>query len=254
VVARVALGGALLGDDRLTEALAVLDEAWTSPAVAVLPAFSRAEVAGLLAWCLVRSGRSERARRLLRSTAAERAALEAELGNAAAAAVALAHAATALLDQQDGDLRSARQRSARAAELVAVQAHPGVAVLVLLAAAEIALACGEARAALALLDQAREVGRDTPTSTGPVRRVEELLAVAGRQAADRAAAVLSEPLTDREVAVLRALRGPLSRREIGAELHLSVNTVKGYTAALYRKLGAGSRTEAVARGRELGLC
>jgi DNA-binding NarL/FixJ family response regulator len=54
--------------------------------------------------------------------------------------------------------------------------------------------------------------------------------------------------------VLRALRGPLSRREIGAQLYLSINTVKGYTASLYRKLGVASRAEAVARGRELGLC
>ena len=43
------------------------------------------------------------------------------------------------------------------------------------------------------------------------------------------------------------------RREIGAELYLSVNTVKGYTKSLYRKLGVVSRAEAVHRGHELGL-
>jgi LuxR family maltose regulon positive regulatory protein len=53
--------------------------------------------------------------------------------------------------------------------------------------------------------------------------------------------------------VLRLLRGPLSRREIAAELHLSVNTVKGYTAAVYRKLGVDSRVDAIARAAELGL-
>lgn len=47
-------------------------------------------------------------------------------------------------------------------------------------------------------------------------------------------------MTDRELSLLRALQGPLSQREIGAELYLSVNTVKGYTKSLYRKLGAAS--------------
>jgi LuxR family maltose regulon positive regulatory protein len=254
VVARVALGGALLADERPAAALEVLDAAWSAPATAELPAFSRCEVAGLLSWCLVDAGEDDRAHRLLRATEPERAALETQLGDAAAAAVALATAARARLDQRDGDLSAARRQSARAARLVGVQAHPAVAVLVLVAAAEIALATGEPRAALALLDQAREVRRDSPAADAPGRRIEPLTARAGRQAAERAAAVLHEPLTDRELSVLRALRGPASRREIGAQLHLSVNTVKGYTAGLYRKLGVASRSEAVARGRELGLC
>jgi LuxR family maltose regulon positive regulatory protein len=254
VVARVALGGALFADDRPEEARAALEAAWSAPAIGVLPAFSRCEVAGLLAWCLVRGGDRERAHRVLHATAAESAALETELGDAAAGAVALAHAARALLDQQDGDLPAARRRSARAARLVAVRAHPAVAVHVLLAAAEIALAGGEGAAALALLDQARELEREAPAAAAAARRIDELAVRAGRQAADRVTATLAEPLTDRELSVLRALRGPLSRREIGAQLYLSVNTVKGYTASLYRKLGVASRTEAVTRGRELGLC
>ena len=44
-----------------------------------------------------------------------------------------------------------------------------------------------------------------------------------------------------------------TQREIGDQLFLSVNTVKGYTKSLYRKLGASSRQEAVARARSLGL-
>ena len=59
---------------------------------------------------------------------------------------------------------------------------------------------------------------------------------------------LLENLTDRELAILRALRGPLSAREIGNELHLSINTVKGYTKSLYRKLGVVTRVQAVHRG------
>lgn len=61
------------------------------------------------------------------------------------------------------------------------------------------------------------------------------------------------PPTTRGHARRSALQGPLNQREIGAELYLSVNTIKGYTKSLYNKLGAASRAEAVERGRELGL-
>ena len=71
--------------------------------------------------------------------------------------------------------------------------------------------------------------------------------------AARRAGALVEALTERELSVLRALHGPLSQRQIGAELYLSLNTVKGYTKNLYRKLGVTSRVEAVERGRALGL-
>lgn len=56
-----------------------------------------------------------------------------------------------------------------------------------------------------------------------------------------------------ELAVLRGLADGLSRREIGAQLYISLNTVKSHTRELYRKLGAASQTEAVARAEALGL-
>ena len=56
-----------------------------------------------------------------------------------------------------------------------------------------------------------------------------------------------------ELAVLRCLATGLSRREIGAELYISLNTVKTHTRELYRKLGASSRADAVARAEALGL-
>jgi LuxR family maltose regulon positive regulatory protein len=63
----------------------------------------------------------------------------------------------------------------------------------------------------------------------------------------------AQPLTEREEAVLRMLRGALSLREIGQELFLSANTIKTHTRAIYRKLGATTRAEAVERGYEAGL-
>ena len=62
-----------------------------------------------------------------------------------------------------------------------------------------------------------------------------------------------DPLTDRELAVLRLLRGTLSLREIGHELHLSQNTIKTHAQAIYRKLGVSTRPDAVEKGRETGL-
>jgi LuxR family maltose regulon positive regulatory protein len=62
---------------------------------------------------------------------------------------------------------------------------------------------------------------------------------------------LVDPLTERERTVLRYLASALSNSEIAAELYVSVSTVKTHERALYRKLGAGGRREAVRRARLL---
>jgi LuxR family maltose regulon positive regulatory protein len=64
--------------------------------------------------------------------------------------------------------------------------------------------------------------------------------------------VIEDP-SPAERAVLLGLAAGLSRREIGAELYISLNTVKSHTRELYRKLGASSQEEAVARAEALGL-
>jgi LuxR family maltose regulon positive regulatory protein len=64
---------------------------------------------------------------------------------------------------------------------------------------------------------------------------------------------LDEPLSDRELAVLRFLPTNLSAGEIGSELFLSVHTVKTHMRKLYAKLDVHTRAEAVQRGRALGL-
>jgi LuxR family maltose regulon positive regulatory protein len=78
--------------------------------------------------------------------------------------------------------------------------------------------------------------------------------VAGIEPAGHAAApALSEPLTDRELAVLRFLPTNLSAPEIASELILSVHTVKTHMRKLYAKLDVHTRAEAVQAGRALGL-
>jgi LuxR family maltose regulon positive regulatory protein len=64
---------------------------------------------------------------------------------------------------------------------------------------------------------------------------------------------LPDSLTEREEAVLRLLRGPLSVPEIGRELHLSPNTIKTHMRAIYRKLGVGTRHDAIKQARLMGL-
>jgi DNA-binding NarL/FixJ family response regulator len=64
---------------------------------------------------------------------------------------------------------------------------------------------------------------------------------------------LVEPLTPRELEVLHLIAGGRTNKQIAGELILSVGTVKYYTSHIYGKLGVASRTQAVARARELGM-
>jgi len=64
---------------------------------------------------------------------------------------------------------------------------------------------------------------------------------------------VADPLTDRELVVLRLLRGSLPLREIAGELDVSANTVKTHARAIYRKLAVSTRQGAVTRGHELGI-
>ena len=64
---------------------------------------------------------------------------------------------------------------------------------------------------------------------------------------------LIEPLSQRELEVLRLIARGLSNREISGRLFLALSTVKGHTRIIFDKLQVQRRTEAVARARELGL-
>ena len=60
-------------------------------------------------------------------------------------------------------------------------------------------------------------------------------------------------LSEREREVLEAIAVGQTNREIAAQLYLSPHTVKEHTSALYRKLGARNRAEAVQRAQRIGL-
>jgi LuxR family transcriptional regulator, maltose regulon positive regulatory protein len=116
---------------------------------------------------------------------------------------------------------------------------------------EVRRRCRRPPGAAALLDEAGELVQqltDPGVLPALVDRAQRSLRTAPRRQGQIAA-----PLTVRELAVLRLLPTQLSTREIGRELSVSVNTVRSQIQAIYRKLQASTRAEAVAHARELGL-
>ena len=89
-------------------------------------------------------------------------------------------------------------------------------------------------------------------ATSQRRYVEDLLAATRRllpPTRSDGASELVEPLSPREVNVLRYLCSQLTYREIAAALYVSVNTLKSHVRSIYRKLAVTSRADAVTCGR-----
>ncbi|HEV8277329.1 MAG TPA: LuxR C-terminal-related transcriptional regulator [Streptosporangiaceae bacterium] len=166
--------------------------------------------------------------------------------------VAVAHLAAGALLAAQGKLHEARAELEHALRLrrrvPGISPWPTLETLLLLA--EVLLELGDHGAA-DLLAEAQELLTSLPDGAdvqlARVRRLRQGLAGLSH-------AALLEPLTEREATVLRLLRGTLSLREIGQELHLSPNTVKTHTRVIYRKLGVSSRGQAVEQGRQAGIC
>jgi DNA-binding NarL/FixJ family response regulator len=89
-----------------------------------------------------------------------------------------------------------------------------------------------------------------------VRDGEQVVALDGR--ADRPVGTVDWPgraegLTERESEVLSLICQGLSNQEVAQALYLSINSVKTYIRLLYRKIGAGSRSQAVIWGMRHGF-
>jgi LuxR family maltose regulon positive regulatory protein len=84
--------------------------------------------------------------------------------------------------------------------------------------------------------------------------VGEAQALRDRLASERgSSAPGASSLTAAELRLLPMLSTHLSFGEIAAEMFLSRHTISSQAMSIYRKLGAASRSQAVARSRELGL-
>lgn len=101
-----------------------------------------------------------------------------------------------------------------------------------------------------LLSEASGQGRMTPYISALLAAFESECAV---PKATQTVRPLIEPLTPRELTVLRLIAKGLSNQEISEQLFLALSTVKGYNQHIFGKLQVQRRTEAIARARELGL-
>jgi LuxR family maltose regulon positive regulatory protein len=101
--------------------------------------------------------------------------------------------------------------------------------------------------------EAQQRGRPEPVGRIPAPYLRKLLAASERDAPGAAspAAGLPEPLSERELEVLQLIAAGKTNRRIASELFVSVGTVKTHINNVYRKLDAHSRTQALARAREL---
>jgi LuxR family maltose regulon positive regulatory protein len=140
----------------------------------------------------------------------------------------------ALARQREGDTAGAMAALSRALELgeperyVRIFTGEGPAMALLLTEA--------VRRGVSPLYAARLTDSTGPLPAGPTRRD-----------------ALVDPLSDRELDVLRLLASELSGPDIARHLVVSLNTVRTHTKNIYAKLGVGSRREAVRRADELGL-
>jgi len=69
----------------------------------------------------------------------------------------------------------------------------------------------------------------------------------------RPAPVLADPLSEREISVLKLLASGCSNKEIGGRLNITEGTVKNHMTNVLGKLGVLDRTQAALKARELGL-
>ena len=206
-------------------------------------------ILGLLALVDAEQGRNDSAERSAREAIGfgrQRFQADSWSTSLAHLGLALACLATGRLDRAErAALRGERLR--RSPQPTVGHAH---ALLVLaqvrVARLRLASAASDLKRASAMLEEFPDPGR-LPAIAATIEQ--DLTTAKASVGNGRAAAIPS----DAELAVLRCLATGLSRREIGERLYISLNTVKTHTRELYRKLGATSRAEAVARAEALGL-
>ncbi|HYB88832.1 MAG TPA: LuxR C-terminal-related transcriptional regulator [Streptosporangiaceae bacterium] len=165
----------------------------------------------------------------------------------------LACAAQARIALHRGDVPAARQQLVMAQRLrpVLTYAVPHLAVQARIELARAHVVLADVTGARTLMREVDELLRRRPglgTLAGQAHALRTQLSKERGSAAPGASA-----LTDAELRLLPLLATHLTFPEIGQELFLSRNTIKSQATAIYRKLGAASRSQAVTQARGLGL-
>jgi ATP/maltotriose-dependent transcriptional regulator MalT len=152
-----------------------------------------------------------------------------------------------------GDVPAARQQliSAQRLRYLLTYAIPHLAVQARMELIRVHLALADPAGARTLMREIDELLRRRP---GLGNLVGDAQVLRARLANERdTSAPGASALTGAELRLLPLLSTHLSFPEIAGELFLSRNTIKSQAYSIYRKLGASSRSQAVARSRELGL-
>ena len=245
-LARTALGSALYLSGEFDPAFAQLSDALQGDASIAVVRLLACSVMALVA---IERGRLGQAQELV--AAAREIAGNGDLGDGPHGAIA--YTAAGAVAAMQGHLKQARgyfERALRTGRRC-LGISPWGALDTMLRLASVLYDLGDSAGAAGLLAEARAVLAARPDGAkAQLIRAEQL---AQRFASRQRPQQLAEPLTDREEEVLRLLRGTLSLREIGQELFLSSNTIKTHARAIYRKLGASTRQEAVERGHQMGI-
>jgi LuxR family maltose regulon positive regulatory protein len=130
-------------------------------------------------------------------------------------------------------------------------AQPHWAVQLRIALIRVDLALSDLAGARTLMREINEILKRRPDLGTLVGEAQELRT---RLAAERTPSTAgASSLTTAELRLLPMLSTHLQMHEIAAEMYLSPHTVRAQGKSIYRKLGAASRGQAVARARELGL-
>jgi LuxR family transcriptional regulator, maltose regulon positive regulatory protein len=167
--------------------------------------------------------------------------------------MSLVLAVAALTQAQRGRVQAATEDCAEATRLLDTMDDfaPWYVAEVRIVLARAALRLSDVAGARALVEGAALAVRATPDA--PVLAAWHEDASAQVDAYATSAIMTPATLTTAELRILALLPTHLSFREMGSRLYVSPNTVKTQAQAVYRKLDASSRSDAVARANELGL-
>jgi LuxR family maltose regulon positive regulatory protein len=245
-LARAVLGLSLYLDGQHRAALAALREAVSTPVTPVL-----FHVLALAVQSLASAALGRHAQAAALAAAAREAVDTHNLGDSAQATIAITAHGAALI--RAGNLPAARTELEH---VVRVRARtPGLlawpALLNLVALAQLGVAQADRHAAGAACDEAGDLLARIGHGGFIAEQIFQIRA--SLRHAPSTVSVATAALTAAELTVLHLLPSQLSLPGIAAHLHVSVNTIKSHSSAIYRKLGVTSRAAAIRQAQHRGI-